>query len=109
MVDGLRKQGGGDRVAEFDQADAAGKHELDFSAADFLVELHCGEDLSLLRRVQLHPGWQPGALEDAFDALHIACRQAEDLRRELRGYDLADGDRFPMQILAIVRDSFESM
>ena len=52
-------------------------------------------------------GGQAGALEDALDALHVACGQAEDLRGEPGGGDLADGDRFAMQILAVVRNGFE--
>ena len=37
-ISGLR-----DLVAEFDGADAAREHEFDFTAADFFVQLHGGE------------------------------------------------------------------
>ena len=35
------------------------------------------------------------------------CGQTENLRRELRRGDLADGDGFPVQVFAVVGDGFE--
>ena len=106
LVDGPGNEGSGDLVAEFGGADSTRKDELDFSAADLLIKPHGGEDLLSLERIQVHPSWQPGALEYAFDAINFAFGQAEDLRRELRRRDLADGDGFPMQVFAVVRNGF---
>jgi hypothetical protein len=107
MVDGSGKKRGGDLVAELDGADSTGEHELDLAAADLLVELHCCKDLLPMQRIQLHLGGQAGASEDALYAIHLVCRQAEQSRGELRCGDLADGDRLPVEILAVARDGFE--
>ena len=50
---------------------------------------------------------QAGALENSLDAGHLGRGQAEDLRGEFGGGDLANGNCFAMQILAVVRDGFE--
>src|SRR5512139_2794181 len=107
MIDGPGKKRSRNLVAEFDGADSASEQELDFPAADLLVEPHCGEDLLLLRRAQLHLGGQTGALENTHYAIHLTRGQAERLRGESRRGDLADGDRLPVEILAVVRDGFQ--
>ena len=89
-------------MAEFDGADSAREHELDLPFADLLVELHRGEELLSLRSVQFHLGRQAGALEDALYEIHLARGQTEQLRGELGRGNLADGNRFAMQILAVV-------
>ena len=45
---------------------------------------------------------RPARLEDAFDAVGLGRGQTKELRGEPGGGDLADGDGFAMQILAIV-------
>ena len=108
-VDSLGKEGGRDPLAEFPGADPAGEHELDLASADLLVELHRGEELLPLRGVQFQAGGQAGAPEDSLDAVHLARGQAEDFCGEPGGGDLPDGNRFAMQIFAVVRDGFEGV
>jgi hypothetical protein len=79
MVDNPVKNGGRDPIAEFNRADPACEDELDLPGADFLVELHCREELPFVRGAHVQLGWQAGALEETFDALDFARGQAEDL------------------------------
>src|ERR1035437_1558873 len=109
MVDGPGKKVGGDQLAEFDGADSAGEHELDHSVTDVFVETHGGKNLLPLRRAQLYVGWQTCVLEESFDALHVVLGQAEERRREFRRGDLANGNRFPVQILGVVGGGFEAV
>ena len=75
----------------------------------FLSSRMAAENLLALGGRQMHLRRQAGALEQIPDALHVAGGQAECLCGELRRGDLADGNGFAVQILAVVRNGFERM
>ena len=60
-------------LAVFDFADLAGEDEFDFALRNLLVELHCAEELLLLRRVEADFGGKAGALEQSADAFGVGC------------------------------------
>src|ERR1035441_1846611 len=107
MVDGLGKQTGGDLVVELNRADPACQNKLDLPGADLLVELHRQEDLPFVRGAQVQLSREAGALEEPIDALALTPEQAEALQREFPRDHLADGNRFTVEILAVIRNGFE--
>src|ERR1043166_9125622 len=94
-------------VAEFHLSDFTRQHELDFSSGHFFVEPHNSEEPLPIRDGQFRFRRQAGAMEKVGDAFDVALRQVNELSRKAGSRDLADGNRFAVEMLAIGRDGLQ--
>ena len=69
---------GGDLLAELNQADLFRKHELHFTAADFLVECHGCQKFCSLRRAEFQLSWQARTVKKPVDPRDIVFWQAKN-------------------------------
>src|SRR6266568_4490810 len=92
-----------------DLADVFSEHELDFTSLDFLVEAQGRQEPGAPRTPQLDARGQARGREELPDPFHVTGREAGEFGGKVGGDDLADGNRFAVEIFSVAGDGLDGM
>lgn len=101
--------GVGYALAPGDGADAVGEHEFDFAGADLFIELHGLEEPAALRGAEADGDGKAGTREEAPDAIDRGGGETAEFGGEHGSGDLADGDGFSVEVVAVRGDGFDGV
>src|SRR5579859_985844 len=99
----------GNFLSPIDFADLVGEDKFDFTGADFLIQLHGGEEFFAAGGIQFNFYREAGGDKQFLNAVHFTGGKTEDFLGKPGGGDLADGDGLAVEVFAVAGAVFNGV